>query len=131
MFGACGNEYLLATIEHYMRLSLPVRAKTLADPASLSVSHAQQRLMIDMLQGRSNWLLARICISHLQPSKKDCLARADPRPPEVTRRPDRHGHSPEPAFCTTYAEPLSGPQHPRARRRAATAKQQDRRIAKT
>jgi DNA-binding GntR family transcriptional regulator len=76
MFGACGNEYLLATIEHYMRLSLPVRAKTLADPASLSVSHAQHQLMIDMLQGRDNWLLAQLCVDHLQPSKKDYLARA-------------------------------------------------------
>jgi hypothetical protein len=77
MFGTCGNEYLLATIEHYMRLSLPVRAKTLADPASLLVSHAQRQLMIDMLQGRNNWLLAQICIGHLQPSKKHYLARAD------------------------------------------------------
>jgi hypothetical protein len=131
MFDACGNEYLLTTIDHYMRLSLPVRAKTLADPASLSVSRAQQQLTIDMLQGRNNWLLAQICIGHLQPSKQDYLARADPRPPDVTRRPDRHGHSHEPASCTADAEPLSGPPRPRARRRAATAKQQDRRIAKT
>jgi hypothetical protein len=32
--------------------------------------------MIDMLQGRDNWLLAQLCVDHLQPSKKDYLARA-------------------------------------------------------
>jgi hypothetical protein len=32
--------------------------------------------MIDMLQGRDNWLLAQLCADHLQPSKKDYLARA-------------------------------------------------------
>jgi hypothetical protein len=33
--------------------------------------------MIDMLQGRNSWLLAQICIGHLQPSKKHYLALAD------------------------------------------------------
>ena len=82
LFGACGNEYLLATIQHYMRLSLPVRAKTLADGAALGVSHAQHRMMIDLLRGRDNWPLAQLCVDHLQPSKRDYLARAgaDPAP---------------------------------------------------
>lgn len=76
LFGACGNAYLLATVQHYMRLSLPVRAKTLADEASLRVSHDQHRLMIRMLQGRDNWVLAQLCVDHLQPSKNEYLARA-------------------------------------------------------
>ncbi len=76
LFGACGNAYLVATIEHYMRLSLPVRAKTLADPEALTVSHAQHALMIDMLQGRDNWLLSQLCVDHLQPSKRNYLEGA-------------------------------------------------------
>ena len=76
LFGACGNEYLLATIEHYMRLSLPVRAKTLADPEALRVSHQHHRLMLELLRGQDPWLLAQLCVEHLQPSKRDYLARA-------------------------------------------------------
>jgi DNA-binding GntR family transcriptional regulator len=76
LFGACGNEYLVATIQHYMRLSLPVRAKSLADGEALRVSHAHHRMMIDMLRGRDNWVLAQLCVDHLQPSKRDYLERA-------------------------------------------------------
>ncbi len=76
LFGACGNEYLVAAIQHYMRLSLPVRAKTLADREALRVSHRHHRMMVDMLRGRDNWPLAQLCVDHLQPSKRDYLARA-------------------------------------------------------
>lgn len=69
LFGACGNKYLVQTIELYMRFSLPVRANSMADRASLEVSHSQHRLMIDMLGGRDNWVLAQLCVDHLQPSK--------------------------------------------------------------
>lgn len=75
LFSACGNDYLLATIQHYMQLSLPVRAKTLADPEALRVSHGQHRLMIEMLRGRDNWVLSQLCVDHLQPSKREYLAR--------------------------------------------------------
>jgi DNA-binding GntR family transcriptional regulator len=47
-----------------------VRANSMGDRASLQVSHSQHRLMIDMLQGRDNWLLAQLCVDHLQPSKR-------------------------------------------------------------
>jgi DNA-binding GntR family transcriptional regulator len=76
MFSACGNEYLLATIEHYMRLSLPVRAKTLADPDALRISLSQHQLMTEMLEWRDNWVLSQLCVDHLQPSKKDYLERS-------------------------------------------------------
>ena len=74
LFGACGNAYLLATIQHYMQLSLPARAKTLADPASLRRSHAEHRTMIGMLDGTDRWALSQLCVDHLQPSKNDYLA---------------------------------------------------------
>ena len=31
LFGACGNKYLVQSIELYMRLSLPVRANSMGD----------------------------------------------------------------------------------------------------
>jgi DNA-binding GntR family transcriptional regulator len=77
LFGACGNAYLVGSIEHYMRLSLPIRAKTLADPENLAVSRRHHRLMIELLKGRDNWALAQLCIDHLQPSKLDYLDRAE------------------------------------------------------
>ncbi|MCP8883219.1 GntR family transcriptional regulator [Devosia sp. XJ19-1] len=70
LFGACGNKYLVQTIELYMRYSLPVRANSMADRAALDISHSQHRLMIEMLQGRDNWVLAQLCVDHLQPSKR-------------------------------------------------------------
>jgi DNA-binding GntR family transcriptional regulator len=73
LFGACGNKYLVQTIELYMRYSLPVRANSMADKASLEISHSQHKLMIDMLAKRDNWLLAQLCVDHLQPSKRRYL----------------------------------------------------------
>jgi DNA-binding GntR family transcriptional regulator len=70
LFGACGNKYLVQTIELYMRYSLPVRANSMSDRAALDISHSQHRLMIEMLGGRDNWLLAQLCVDHLQPSKR-------------------------------------------------------------
>lgn len=70
LFGACGNKYLVQTIELYMRYSLPVRANSMSDRASLDISHSQHKLMIEMLSGHDNWLLAQLCVDHLQPSKR-------------------------------------------------------------
>lgn len=75
LFGACGNKYLVQTIELYMRFSLPVRANSMSDRASLDVSHNQHRLMIEMLKGRDNWVLAQLCVDHLQPSKRRYIER--------------------------------------------------------
>lgn len=74
LFGACGNSHLVQSIELYMRLSLPVRANSMADKASLNVSHEHHRMMIEMLKGRDNWVLAQLCVDHLQPSKRNYLA---------------------------------------------------------
>ena len=71
LFGACGNKYLVQTIELYMRFSLPVRANSMGDRASLQVSHepapADDR---DAARARDNWVLAQLCVDHLQPSKR-------------------------------------------------------------
>ena len=84
LFSACGNDYLVESIETYMRLSLPVRAKTLAERPMLEVSREHHRMMIEMMAGRDNWVLAQLCVDHLQPSKLDYLSRAVERntPPQ-------------------------------------------------
>ena len=73
LFGACGNGHLVQSIELYMRLSLPVRANSMASTEALKVSHEHHRLMIDMLKGHDNWVLAQLCVDHLQPSKQRYL----------------------------------------------------------
>ena len=73
LFGACGNGHLVQSIELYMRLSLPVRANSMASTEALNVSHEHHRLMIDMLKGHDNWVLAQLCVDHLQPSKQRYL----------------------------------------------------------
>jgi DNA-binding GntR family transcriptional regulator len=69
MFSACGNKYLVSSIEHYMRLSLPVRANSLADREKLEVSREHHGFMIQAMQKKDSWVLAQLCVDHLQPSK--------------------------------------------------------------
>jgi DNA-binding GntR family transcriptional regulator len=75
LFGACGNQQLVRTIELYMRLSLPVRANSMANAESLKISHEHHRMMIEMLKGPDNWVLAQLCVDHLQPSKQRYLGQ--------------------------------------------------------
>jgi DNA-binding GntR family transcriptional regulator len=74
LFGACGNQYLAQTIEQYMHYSLPIRAKSMGSPDTLSVSRDQHRMMIEVLKGTDNWVLAQLCVDHLQPSKLSYLS---------------------------------------------------------
>lgn len=75
LFGACGNAYLVGSIAHYMGLSLPMRATTLADPSAFAVSLRQHAIMIELLQDTDSWALAQLCVEHVQPSKQDYLGR--------------------------------------------------------
>lgn len=81
LFSACRNPYLVRALQDYMGLTLPMRAKNLADPAGLKVSRQQHDMMIELLRGRDSWALAQLCVEHMQFSKADYLAR-------ITR-PDR------------------------------------------
>ncbi|MGY4291158.1 DNA-binding GntR family transcriptional regulator [Bradyrhizobium sp. LM2.7] len=75
LFGACGNPYLVRSLQDYMNLTLPMRAKNLADRDGLAQSRRQHELMIELLKGRDSWALAQLCVDHMQFSKKDYLAR--------------------------------------------------------
>jgi DNA-binding GntR family transcriptional regulator len=75
LFSACGNPYLVRALQDYMNLTLPMRAKNLADREGLAQSRRQHELMIELLKGRDSWALAQLCVDHMQFSKADYLAR--------------------------------------------------------
>jgi DNA-binding GntR family transcriptional regulator len=75
LFSACGNPYLVRSLQDYMNLTLPMRAKNLADREGLEISRRQHEIMIELLQGRDNWALAQLCVEHMQYSKADYLSR--------------------------------------------------------
>jgi DNA-binding GntR family transcriptional regulator len=75
LFSACGNPYMVRSLQDYMNLTLPMRAKNLADTAGLALSRRQHELMIELLRGRDSWSLAQLCVDHMQFSKSDYLGR--------------------------------------------------------
>lgn len=75
LFAACGNPYLVRSIQDYMGLTLPMRAKNLADTEGLRISRQQHDIMIALLKGRDSWALAQLCVDHMRFSKMDYLAR--------------------------------------------------------
>jgi DNA-binding GntR family transcriptional regulator len=75
LFSACENPYLVRSLQDYMNLTLPMRAKNLADGQGLAQSRRQHDLMIELLKGRDSWALAQLCVDHMQFSKSDYLAR--------------------------------------------------------
>jgi DNA-binding GntR family transcriptional regulator len=75
LFSACGNPYLVRSLQDYMNLTLPMRAKNLADKEGLALSRRQHEFMIELLRGRDSWALAQLCVDHMQFSKSDYLAR--------------------------------------------------------
>ena len=83
LFAACGNPYLVRSLQDYMNLTLPMRAKNLADSEGLTLSRRQHELMIELLKGRDSWALAQLCVDHMQYSKADYLDRiAADKPPQ-------------------------------------------------
>ena len=75
LFSACGNPYLVRSLQDYMNLTLPMRAKNLADKEGLALSRRQHEFMIELLRGRDSWALAQLCVEHMQFSKSDYLGR--------------------------------------------------------
>src|SRR5215216_7085964 len=75
LFSACGNPYLVRSLQDYMNLTLPMRAKNLADRDGLAQTRRQHELMIELLRGRDSWALAQLCVDHMQYSKSDYLGR--------------------------------------------------------
>jgi DNA-binding GntR family transcriptional regulator len=78
LFSASGNPYLVRLLQDFMGLTLPMRAKTLADLGGMQASRRDHDAMIELLAGRDRWALARLCVDHMQPSKLDYLTRVAP-----------------------------------------------------
>ena len=70
LFAGCGNPHLVNSIRHYMWLSLPVRAKTMADVKRARQSEQEHREMIQLLQGKDSRALAKLCVAHIQAAKQ-------------------------------------------------------------
>lgn len=75
LVGACGNEYLVRSLQDYMSFTLPMRAKNLADSEGQRISIQQHDLMISLLRGDDSWALSQLCVDHMHRSKLDYLAR--------------------------------------------------------
>jgi DNA-binding GntR family transcriptional regulator len=75
LFSACGNQYLVQSLQSYMNLTLPMRAKNLADREGLRISRRHHETMIELVKGRDSWALAQLCVEHMQYSKIDYLNR--------------------------------------------------------
>jgi DNA-binding GntR family transcriptional regulator len=67
-----------------MNLTLPMRARNLADKQGLSLSLRQHEIIIELLRGRDSWALAQLCVEHMQYSKLDYLGRVGRPEPVVT-----------------------------------------------
>jgi DNA-binding GntR family transcriptional regulator len=74
LFSGSDNPYLVESIKGYMSLSLPVRAKTMADSSWLAMSVQHHAAMIRLLDSRDSWSLAQLCVDHIQPAKSNYLA---------------------------------------------------------
>jgi DNA-binding GntR family transcriptional regulator len=77
LFAACDNPYLVRSLQDYMNLTLPMRAKNLADREGLAVSRRHHEMMIELLRGRDSWALSQLCVDHMQASKSDYLTRIE------------------------------------------------------
>jgi DNA-binding GntR family transcriptional regulator len=75
LFSACGNQYLVQSLQSYMNLTLPMRARNLADREGLRISRRHHETMIELVKGRDGWALAQLCVEHMQYSKADYLNR--------------------------------------------------------
>jgi DNA-binding GntR family transcriptional regulator len=73
MISACDNDYLVESIKHYMRLSLPVRATKTVDIEHARKSANEHYMMIQALKGTDSWALAQLSVDHLQSAKNDYL----------------------------------------------------------
>lgn len=88
MFAACGNSYLVNSINHYMWLTLPVRSKKTTDVEHALASERQHYIMIQLLKGTDNWSLAQLCVDHLQGPKIDYLRSVEPTADIVPNGPN-------------------------------------------
>ena len=70
LFAACGNPYLVKTIQEYARMSLAFRCHLMSNPMRAARARGQHARMIDALKRGDRAELIRLCVEHTQPSKQ-------------------------------------------------------------
>ncbi|HEX2114873.1 MAG TPA: GntR family transcriptional regulator [Alphaproteobacteria bacterium] len=74
LFAACGNPYLVATINEYARLSLAFRCHLMANQPLARRAAEQHHEMIEALKRGDRERIVRLCVEHTQPSKQVYMA---------------------------------------------------------
>ncbi len=74
LFGACGNPHLAALIGHYGWLAHAIRSYRIADPELLRQAREEHGEMIEALRRGDRAALVRLCVEHIEPSKRAYLA---------------------------------------------------------
>lgn len=69
LFSACGNPYLVKTIDEYSDISLAFRCHLMTRPALVRRAWEQHGAMIDALRRGHRADLVRLCVEHTRPSK--------------------------------------------------------------
>lgn len=70
LFSACGNPYLVETINHLSWLAHNIRSYRIGDPENLERARQEHLQMIQAMTGSNRQDLVRLCIDHILPSKQ-------------------------------------------------------------
>ena len=68
-FGACGNPYLVESINHLSWLAHNIRSYRIGDPENLERARQEHQLMIEAMKAGNREQLVKLCIDHILPSK--------------------------------------------------------------
>ncbi|MCG6931021.1 MAG: GntR family transcriptional regulator [Desulfofustis sp.] len=77
LFSACGNPYLVESINHLSWLAHNIRSYRIGDPENLERARQEHRQMIEALEKGNREEFVRLCLDHILPSK---LAYIESRP---------------------------------------------------
>jgi DNA-binding GntR family transcriptional regulator len=78
LFGACGNRHLAEAIAHYAWLAHAIRSYRIADPLLLAQARDEHGAMIAALSEGDRERLVRLCVDHIEPSKRVYLEARGP-----------------------------------------------------
>ena len=75
IYRLCGNPFLSDVIDNMAQRANLVRFSSIADPAALEQARDEHFGIVDALKGTDNDALARLCVAHIQPSRRRYLER--------------------------------------------------------
>lgn len=80
LFSACGNPYLVETINYLSWLAHNIRSYRIGDPDNLERARQEHQLMITALKQGDRPTLVQLCIDHIIPSKEAYIKSRVKRP---------------------------------------------------